>query len=268
MRIPRTKLTAALCALAVMTTAGLASASIPVAVFPFTNQSDLSSIIKIIGGKCVPNVTGGYMVAKVPDASPECAFRTSVISDSSDTAPTQDIQAAAGYTPKTPTTARAKLYVSVLARLSATGRYELRIVPTKQRWSLIRDPDGPDPPVVLKSGTGKFIKPGAGGAAKPTEPAKPTKPSTPSKSAAAAATPKATKSPAANILHLQVSGTPDSATIVATINGTSVFSGPDPNAGAPVGRFNGIAVGNKTGKAGTGMIGAFDNVTIRVPTPA
>ena len=55
---------------------------------------------------------------------------------------------------------------------------------------------------------------------------------------------------------------------MATINGTEVFSGPDPNAGAPVGRFSGIAIGNKTGKAATGMIGAFDNVTIRVPTPA
>lgn len=262
MRMPRTKLTAALCALAVLTTAGLASASIPVAVFPFTNQSDLSSIIKVIGGKCTPNVTGGYMVVKVPDSSPECAFRTSVVADSSDTAPTQDIQASAGYTPKTPATARAKLYVSVLARLSASGRYELRVVPTKQRWSLIRDPDGTPPPVVLKTGTGKFIKPGAGGVAT-------TKPTTPSKSASAAAkaTPKATKTPAANILRLRVSGSAESTTIVATINGTSVFSGPDPNSGAPVGRFNGIAVGNKTGKAATGMIGAFDNVTIRVPNP-
>lgn len=266
MRIRRTKLTAALCALAVLSTAGLASASIPVAVFPFTNQSDLSSIIKVVGGKCTPNVTGGYMVVKVQDASPECAFRTSVVADSSDTAPTQDIQASAGYTPKTLTTARAKLYVSVLARLSATGRYELRVVPAKQRWSLIRDPDGVPPPVVLKTGVGKFIKPGAAGVAAP----KPTKPTTPTKSASAAATatPKATKSPAANILRLRVSGSAEQAIIVATINGTAVFSGPDPNASAPVGRFNGIAVGNKTGKAATGMIGAFDNVTIRVPNPA
>jgi len=261
----RSKLTAILCALAALFAAGVARAApIPVAIFAFADAGDLSSMIKISGGGCTPKVTKAVMTVKIRDASPQCTFRDSVVADSSDKAPNQDIQAAVGVDPRTVSTMRAKAYVSVVARASSTGRYELRVVPAKQRWLLIRDPDGAPPPVVLDQGTGKFIKGGTGAT---TQNNTQNSPNTAKSAAVKKTTPKTT-SVANNILRLIVGGDETHASLSATINGSSVFSGLDPNSGPPVGRFTGVALGNKTDKAATGVIGAFDDITIRVPNPA
>lgn len=235
----RKKLTATLCAVAILATAGTALAVVtyPVAIFNFTNPNDLNSFQKVGGGgKCVkklrPQVALGINVG---DASPVCAFRTSVIADSQDTSPSQQISSTVSWEKKTPRNMQRKLFLSVLTRASSSGHYELRIVPVKQRWALIRDPDGPAPATTLASGTLKKIKPGA------------TKP---------------------NSLLLQTfAGSGTSVSLFAQINGVTIINSVDTGPTPPAGRFNEIAVGSKTGAAAMGMLGSFDDVTVSVPSP-
>lgn len=235
----RKKLISTLCALGVLASAGTAQAVVtyPVAIFDFTNPNDINSFQKVAGGgKCVkklrPQVALGINVG---DTSPTCAFRTSVIADSQDTSPSQQIQSTVSWEKKTPRNQQRKLYLSVLTRASATGHYELRIVPVKQKWALIRDPDGAAPATTMASGTLKRIKPGA------------TKPNT--------------------LLLQTFAGTGTAVSVYAQINGIVVLNSVDTGATPPAGRYNEIAVGSKTGASALGMLGTFDDVTIQVPSP-
>lgn len=234
----RRNLTAIICALGVLATAGTALAiTYPVAIFNFTNPNDVNSFQKVTGtNKCLKKLRSQMALGiNVGDASPVCAFRTSVIADSQDTSPSQEIQATVTWEKKTTLKQQRKLFLGVLTRASATGHYELRIVPVKRRWALIRDPDGSPPPATMASGTLRSIKPGA------------------------------TKT---NLLLLRsFAGTGTSVTLLAQINGVSVFNSTDTEASPPRGRFNEVAVGNKTGAAAAGMLGTFDDITVRVPSP-
>ena len=239
----RRKITATICALAVLGTGAALAAPIPVAVFTFSNTSDLSSFYKIAGAKCAKKLRpAAQMGINVGDGTSECVLRDSVISDATDPAPNQDIQASVGYDPKTPTSLQKKLFLGVVVRAGNTGTttptgYELRIVPTTQRFMLIRR-GGSGPSATLKSGTNTTIKPLPG---------------------------------KLNTLRLRVfgagSGATATASLIASVNGQNVFAGADPTPGPPAGRFNGVAIGNKANKPGTGMQGNFDDITIRIPNP-
>lgn len=241
----RRKLTATICALTVLGTTGLAlAAPIPIAVFSFSNSGDLSSFFKIAGDKCSKKLRPQMaMGINVGAGTSECVLRDSVVSSSDDPAPNQDIQATVTYDPKTPSKLQKKLFLAVVVRASNSGAsgtpsgYELRIVPNTRRWVLIRR-GGSGPSAVLRSGNGTFIK---------TQPNK------------------------LNILRLRVfgsgSGSTATASLIAQVNGQSVFAGADPTPGPPAGRFNGVAVGNKANRPGAGMLGSFDDVTIRIPNP-
>jgi hypothetical protein len=235
----RKKLTATLCALAVFATAGTALAIVtyPVAIFNFTNPNDINSFQKVAGGsKCVKKLRAQVALGiNVGDTSPTCAFRTSVIADSQDTSPSQQISATVSWEKKTPVKQQRKLYLSVLTRASATGHYELRIVPVKQKWALIRDPDGAAPATTMASGTLKKIKPGA------------TKPNT--------------------LLLQTFAGTGTSVSVFAQIDGVTVLNSVDTGSSPPAGRFNEVAVGSKTGASALDMLGSFDDITISVPSP-
>lgn len=235
----RKKLTATIAGIAVLAMAAtaLAVGTIPVAIFAFTDPGDANSFQKTAGGaKCVKKVRPQAALGiNVGDASPVCVFRTSVVADSGNTAPSQEIQATVSYEKKTSVKVRKKLFLSVLTRINATGHYELRIVPTKQRWTVIRDPDGPAPAANLASGILKSIKPGA------------TKPN--------------------SLLLRSFDGSGGASTVLAQVNGLTVYNASDVAPSQPTGKFNGIAVGNKTGAAATGMKGSFDNITVRVPSP-
>jgi hypothetical protein len=229
------KLTAALCSLAVLGVVGAAyAAEIPVAIYPFTDPGDAAKFSKVKGTKCSRKPIAMAMSIKVGVGTDECAFRSSVIADSDDTSPSLDLTASATFGAKTPANLKNKLYVAVLTRASANEHYELRVSPTKQRWSLLRDPAGVGPEAVLKSGVAKFIK---------INPAKP------------------------NALRLRTFAAGASVSVIAQINGQTVYSEIDAAPSAPAGRFNELAVGNKTAAPGAGMVGVFDDVSIRVPSP-
>ncbi len=235
----RPKLTTLLSTLAVLAVAGTAYAagSIPVAIFAFADANDINSFQQVAGGsKCVKKVRpAGAMGINVGDSSPACAFRTSVIADSGDVSPSQEISAAASFEAKTPVKAQRKLYLSVLTRANGTGHYELRIIPAKQRWMLMRDPEGSAPAAVLASGILKTIKP------------------------------KAVK---ANRLLLRTfSGAGGAIAVTAAINGAQVYNSSDVAPAPPIGKFNEVAVGNKAGTSALGMQGTFDDVTVSVPSP-
>jgi hypothetical protein len=231
----RLKLTAALCSLAVLGTAGAAYAGeIPVAIYPFTDPGDAAKFSKVKGTKCSRKPVAMALSIKVGANTPQCAFRSSVIADSDDTSPSIDLSANATYSAKTPANLKNKLYVSLLTRASANEHYELRVSPAKQRWSLLRDPAGTAPEAVLKSGAAKFIK---------INPAKP------------------------NTLRLRTFAIAGGVSVIAQINGQTVFTQIDGAPQPPAGKFNEIAVGNKTAASGSGMVGVFDDVSIRVPSP-
>lgn len=235
----RRKLTATICALAVaLSGAAVANAQgvIPIAIFPFNDATEMGSFAQIEGDKCTQKFRKiKAMGVNVGEGTSTCLYRTSVVADSSDTSPTQDLQAGAGYEAKTPKNLQGKLFLSVLVRAGPTSGYELRVSPLKQRWIMTRDPEGPTPESTLKAGTAKFIRP------------KPGK---------------------LNQLRLRATGSGDAVQLLASINGKTVFGGADSGTeGAPAGRFMAVGVGNKTGAPGAGMLGTFDDVTVRIPSP-
>jgi hypothetical protein len=222
------------CSLFAGVVSAFAAGTIPVAIYNFDNPNDINSFQKLAGGgKCTKVLrAGGTLGLNVGDASPACTFRTSVIADSGDVSPSFQIQANVGYEKKTPTKLQAKLYLSVFSRASASGSYELRIVPSKQKWYVLRDRDGAAPPQNLGSGTFKKIKPGPG---------------------------------KVNTLVLQTFEVAGGVSILGQINGRNVYVATDLEASPPRGRYNGIGVGSKTGASALGMLGTFDGITVSIP---
>ncbi len=262
---------------ALLAFAGLARAGvIPVLQATFDSPADQTSFTKVSGDKCTtklrPLGNGGSLGINVGAGTGQCIYRTSVVSSSDDTNPAQDIEAAVGYEAKTPKNLLAKTALSVRARGNATGFYELRIIPTKQAWQVIRDPEGPGPSAVLKAGTAKFIRPGSGGVkSAPKKPSTPDKPAAPTKPPANSAQAKKKKKKAPktdsklNVLRLIVTPSGTGTNLVAQINGKTVLTTDDTAVDPPLGRFTEIAVGNKTAADASGMQGTFDDVTVRLP---
>jgi hypothetical protein len=221
------KLTLALCALAVLggTVSAAYAAEIPVAIYPFTDPGDAAKFFKVKGTKCSRKPLAGAMNIKLGADTAECAYRSSVIADSTDTSPSVDVSANATYSAKTPTTLKNKLYVGVLTRASANEHYELRVIPAKQRWIVFRDPAGSGGETALKSGA---------------EP---------------------------NALRLRTFAISGGVSVIAQINNQTIYSAIDSAPQPPAGRYNELSVGSKTGAAAPGMVGVFDDVSIRVPSP-
>jgi hypothetical protein len=232
----KAKLTLALCAVSVLggTVAVAHAAEIPVAIYPFTDPGDAAKFFKVKGTKCSRKPLAGTMTIKLGTDTNECAYRSSVIADSTDNSPSIDLTGTATYSAKTPANLTNKLYLGVLTRASANEHYELRVVPAKQRWIMLRDPAGSGSEAVLKAGAAKFIK---------VNPAKP------------------------NSLRLRTFAIAGGVSVIAQINGQTVYSAIDSAPQPPAGRYNELSAGNKTGSSGSGIVGIFDDVSIRVPSP-
>ena len=291
--MPR-KLIATTFALAALATGALAHAGVlPVAVFNFATAAELTSFSKIDGTACQTKLRPSKALGiNLGNGATQCLYRSSVISDSGATSPDQDIEAAVGYEAKTPKAMLPKMFLSVFTRANASGRYEFQINPSSQTWTLIRDPEGTGVAEPLKNGTSKLIRTGPA-PTKPTKtPAAPDKPQADKPNAndpdaakrAQAQTPanpkpdpdaptkpgakkkkKPVGTPGLNLIRLVTAPNGVSVTINAYINGKPVVTFIDANPMPPIGRFSGIGAGNKSGAAGTGMLGTFDNVMIRIP---
>jgi hypothetical protein len=234
----RTKLTALVVLAASLAAGALAHAApVPVAVYAFQSRADVDAFQKTRGAKCTKKwfQNAAISVAVGPGTN-NCVFRTSVVADSSDTAPDQQVSADTLLVKSIPKKLQKKAYAGVVVRSSENSSYELRVRPVARTWQLFRDPKGGgEGPSLLASGKGKFIRPGLG---------------------------------KVNNLSLRAFDFGGANTqVVATVNGKTVYSAFDSGNGQPDGRQTAIVSGVKGTAAGTGVTGVFDNVYVRVPNP-
>jgi hypothetical protein len=234
----RTKLTALIALGATLTalTAAAHAGPVTVAIYAFTSQGDVLAFQKVLGAKCDKKWRQQKsMQLTVGSGTGVCAFRSSVVADSSDVKADAEISGTASIGGGTPRQLLKKAFVGVAARSSENAGYELRVRPAAQSWQLFRDPKGSgEGPVLFRSGKGKFIRAGL----------------------------------KANDLALRAFdfGAADTS-LSARINGKVVVSVTDSGGGQPDGRRTAVTTGIKGKGSGSGVTGIFDNVAIKVPNP-
>jgi hypothetical protein len=232
----RTKITALIALCAGLALATVAHAGpVTIALYTFQTQGDVLGFQKQAGAKCTKKWSQNMQMSiSVGPGTNSCAFRTSVVGDSTDPGSDMEISGTGVLAANTPRKIQKKAFVGVGARVSETAGYELRVRPVARTWQLFRDPKGAAGPTLFQSGKGKFIRQ----AGKP------------------------------NALLLRAFDFGTAATqLVAAVNGKTVVSVSDSAADQPDGRRNTVNTGVKGTGAGTGVAGIFDNVAIKVPNP-
>jgi hypothetical protein len=230
----RTKLTALIVACAALAAGAAAHAApIPVAVYTFQGQDDVSAFQKVFGDKCKRKWAGNQVMSIMVREGNSCVYRSSVVADSSDQYADQGMLATTtvgGGSKKL----QSKSFVGVGVRRSDNAGYVLRVLPNKHKWQYFRDPKGAAGPKLEAAGSGKFIKVGS-------------KPNT------------------VAIRAFSRGGTTTS--VVATVNSHGVVSATDSGPDQPDGRQTVVTSGAKGSGSGAGITGFFDNVTVQVPNP-
>lgn len=234
----RAKLTAliALCATFASLAAAAHAGPVTVALYAFASQGDVLAFQKVLGAKCEKKWRQQKsMQLTVGAGTNSCAFRSSVVADSSDVRADAEIAGTASIGGTTPKKLLKKAYVGVAVRSSENSSYELRVRPAAQSWQLFRDPKGAgEGPALFLSGKGKFIRAGLKG----------------------------------NDLALRAFDFGTTTTsLSARINGKVVASATDTGGGQPDGRRSVVSTGVKGAGSGSGVTGVFDNVAIKVPSP-
>jgi hypothetical protein len=231
----RTKVTALIVACATLAVAAIAQgAPIPVAVYAFATQDDVNAFQKVFGAKCAKKWRGNEALGILVGAgTTNCILRSSVVADSSDEAPDQQVTGTANLASGGSAKQQRKAFVGLGVRQSEEAGYYLRVLPFARKWQVLRDPKGAPGPNPMAAGTGKFIRMG--------------------------------KKPNSLLLQAFDRGTSSTA-LVAMVNGRMVVSTSDAAADQPDGRRTVVTDGVKAG-AGAGVFGVFDDVSIRVPNP-
>lgn len=252
----RTKPTTVICAALVAAcalAAVAAAAPIPVAFYTFETQADADAFSKGFGAKCkkklVPGAkteapaegkkkppgTTGQMGLTVGTGTNHCSFRSSVVGDSADVAPDTEVLGTGTVGRNTPEALQGKAFVGIGVRNSEEAGWELRVLPGAQKWQLLRDPAGTSAgATIARAGKGKFVR--------------------------------AIGKPNALVLRAFDFGSTDTQ-LIASVNGKSVVTLTDSADDQPDGRRNIVVAGVKGTAAGTGVVGLFDDVAIRVPNP-
>jgi len=231
----RTRITALIVAASALAAGAVAHAApIPVATYTFQSQDDVNAFQKVVGDACKRKWSNNMALAVgVGEGTNSCAFRSSVLADSSDAHPDQGVSATVTMAAGTPKLQK-KAFVGVGVRRSDTESYVLRILPWAHKWQYLRDPAGAAGAQIAASGSGKFIKIGS-------------KPNT------------------IAIQAFSLGG--PSTSLTATVNGHAVVSTSDAADDQPAGRQNIVTAGAKGTGAGTGISGIFDQVLVTVPNP-
>ena len=209
---------------------------VTVALYAFATQGDVLAFQKVLGAKCDKKWRQQKsMQIAVGSGTNSCAYRSSVVADSSDVRSDAEISGTASLGGATPKKLMKKAYVGVAARSSENAGYELRVRPGAQSWQLFRDPRGQgEGPVLFRSGKGKVVRAGLKG----------------------------------NELALRAFDYGNADTSVsARINGKLVASFTDTGNSQPDGRRTVVSVGVKGAGSGSGVVGVFDDVAIKVPNP-
>jgi hypothetical protein len=231
----RKKLTALIVACAALAAGTAAQAApISVAVYTFMSQDDVFAFHKVSGASCKRKWQNNAMLSlRVGAKTNSCVYRSSVLGDSSAAKADQGMLATTGVTGGTKKLQK-KSYVGIGVRQSDSAGYWLRVLPKAKKWQYFRDPRGAGAPKLEASGTGKFIKVGA----KP------------------------------NLISIRAFsyGGP-STNVIATVNGKRVVSTSDSAGDQPDGRRTVLMAGAKGSRAGTGIVGLFDNINVQVPNP-
>jgi hypothetical protein len=232
----RTKVTVLIATAVVIAVGAIAQAApVPVAQYTFQTAGDAAAFQRVLGEKCARKWRANMALGiTVRTGTNTCAFRTSVIADSSDTAPDQGISAIAALGAAPGGKGRRKAYVGIGVRQSDETSYVLRVLPFARKWQVLRDPKGTAPAALMASGAGKFVKAGL--------------------------------KPNAIAIRAFDFGTANTS-LVASVNGTNVVSTSDSGATQPDGRRTAVYAGVKGAGSGEGVIGVFDNVTVQVPSP-
>ncbi|HSJ16520.1 MAG TPA: hypothetical protein VK920_00325 [Solirubrobacterales bacterium] len=138
----RFRITTATVVLALLASAGIATAAVVVYSTAFKSKADFKQVRKFEGGKqCRKFWRGkksfGIEVKKGPV---QCDFRTPVTGDSKD--PDHQIEGSAAVLQSTAKRVRRDAYVGVAVRADESSRYELRVFPHSGEWELRRRPSG------------------------------------------------------------------------------------------------------------------------------
>lgn len=232
----RPKLTALIALGALIGTAAVAHGGpVTVAIYTFQSGGDVQAFQKVAGAKCKRKWRDQQAMSLIVGrGTNSCAFRTSVVGDSSDPSPDQGMAATVSLGRKAPPKLRKRGYAGVAVRSSETAGYELRVLPFARKWQLLRDPKGAQGPTVFAARKGKVVRPRA----------------------------------KANAIELRAfdHGGPNVA-LFAIVNGKTVAALTDMGADKPDGRRTVAITGVKGTGAGTGVAGIFDNVAVKVPNP-
>jgi hypothetical protein len=232
MRTKLTALTAALGATLALGAAVALAGPVTVALYNFDNAGDVAAFSKGAGAKCPKKLSAGKMAVTVGKGTNSCVYRTSVVGDSTD--PGSDMEITGTANVQSPVKLQKKAYAGVGVRVSETAGWELRVRPVARTWQLFRDPKGADGPALFRSGKGKFIRPGG--------------------------------KPNSMLLRAFDFGSTNTQ-ILAAVNGKPLVSVTDSDANQPDGRRSTVTTGVKGAGAGTGVVGYFDDVAIKVPNP-
>ena len=231
----KTKLTALIVACAALAAGAAAHAApIPVVLYTFQGQDDVSAFQKVSGGsKCKRKWAGNQAMSIRVREGNSCVYRSSVVADSSDQYADQGMVATttvSGGTKKL----QSKSFVGVGVRRSDTAGYLLRVLPNKRKWQYFRDPKGAAGPKLVAAGPGKFIRVRS----KP------------------------------NVVAIRAFSRGGTTTnVIATVNGHGVVSTTDSGPDQPDGRQTVVTSGAKGSGSGAGITGIFDDVTVQVPNP-
>jgi len=231
----RIKLTALIVAAAAIAAGAVAHAApIPVASYTFQSMDDVNAFQKVAGTKCKRKWAGNQALGiAVGRDTNFCAFRSSVVADSSSTYADLGMVATTSVTGGTKKL-QSKSFVGVVVRRSDSAGYILRVLPNSHKWQYLRDPKGAAGPKLEGAGSGKFIKVGA----KP------------------------------NVIAIRAFSNGGTATsVIASVNGHGVVSTTDSASDQPDGRQTAVTTGAKGSGAGTGIVGVFDDVLVQVPNP-
>ena len=233
----RTKLIALIVACAAIVAATAAQAApVTIALYSFESAGDVAAFQKAGGSKCGKKwQQEKQMAIQVGAGTNSCVFRSSVAGDSTDPLSDMDVSSAVKVAARGSKKLKNRAYVGVGARQSETSGWQLRVRPLAKAWQLFRDPKGGAPAALFRSGKGSFIKTGG-------------------------------KKPNQVSLRTFDYSTPTT-TITAIINGKTVVSVADAAADQPDGRRSVVVTGVKGSGSGSGVVGVFDNVAIRVPSP-
>lgn len=138
----RLRITTTAIVLAVLASAGVATAAVVVYSSTFKSRPEFKELRKFEGGKPCRKFwrakkTFGIEIKRGPV---QCDFSTPVSGDSKE--PDHEIEGSAAVLKSTAKRVRGDVYVGVAMRADESSRYELRVFPHRQEWELRRRPNG------------------------------------------------------------------------------------------------------------------------------